>query len=52
MELPTNYLIINHMYNNLTVYNKENDVKLLLVHSNTWTQLNECNQIIDLKQNY
>ena len=37
------------MYNHFTVYKQITDVKLLVLHSNTWNHLTVCKQITDLK---
>ena len=45
MELPTNYSLINHIFDHLTVCKQITDDILLVLHSNTWNHLTVCKQM-------
>ena len=49
MKLPSIYSFKSHVYIHLNVCKQMTDVKLWLLHGNTWNHLTVCKQMTDVK---
>ena len=49
VKLPTSYSLTNHMYIYFNVCKQMTDIKLLLLHRNTWNLFTSCKQLINSK---